>query len=630
MKKPWHKKWTPFGLLGLEAIRTQMRKENLYDTEQLPKTPGAEAERLEPIDPQRDVRTADGSYTDAQDPNMGRAGGRMGRNVPLDRCYPDAPDKLMKPNPRTVSRKLLTRDEFVPATSLNILAAAWIQFMQHGWFSHFEDHRHRPEGYKFKKSGIQIPLEDGDRWPAADPAPEEGAFETGPPADAFRPMRVVKTPPDHSRPPGTEDAAPPSYVNVISHWWDASQIYGSNELTQRCVRSHTDGKLRIGDDRTFHYNPNTNHPDIPVIGFIDNFWIGLGILYKIFILEHNAICDRLKQEYPDWDDEQLFQRARLIVAALLAKIHTIEWTPGLLGTEVLDIAMKGNWFGLVNERRPFYRFLLVWGARLKRIFFTSKRDDMDEALHGILKTEPNHHAAPFSMTEEFNAMYRLHGLIRDEYEFRSARTGEVIAEKILPDISGALAREFMDGTDLADLAYTFGILHPGALRLHNYPRYLQNLRRDNGDRLDLATIDVLRDRERGIPRYNEFRELIGMKRVKSFEELTDNPQWAEELREVYEDDLESVDLMVGMYAEPLLPGFAISEVAFRIFILMASRRLKSDRFFTTDYRPEVYTQVGLDWIDKSDFRTVILRHMPELEPSVNKANAFAPWTPVGG
>jgi len=227
-------------------------------------------------------------------------------------------------------------------------------------------------------------------------------------------------------------------------------------------------------------------------------------------------------------------------------------------------------------------------------------------------------------------MYRLHGLIRDEYEFRSTRTGEVIAEKILPDISGAFAREFMDGTDLADLAYTFGILHPGALRLHNYPRYLQNLRRDNGDRLDLATIDVLRDRERGIPRYNEFRELIGMRRVKSFEELTDNPQWAEELREVYEDDLESVDLMVGMYAEPLLPGFAISEVAFRIFILMASRRLKSDRFFTTDYRPEVYTQVGLDWIDKSDFRTVILRHMPELEPSVNKANAFAPWTPVGG
>jgi len=83
MKKPWHKKWTPFGLLGLEAIRAQMRKENLYDTEQLPKTPGAEAERLEPIDPQRDVRTADGSYTDAQDPNMARAHGPQRAARPL-------------------------------------------------------------------------------------------------------------------------------------------------------------------------------------------------------------------------------------------------------------------------------------------------------------------------------------------------------------------------------------------------------------------------------------------------------------------------------------------------------------------------------------------------------------------
>lgn len=38
---------------------------------------------------------------------------------------------------------------------------------------------------------------------------------------------------------------------------------------------------------------------------------------------------------------------------------------------------------------------------------------------------------------------------------------------------------------------------------------------------------------------------------------------------------------------------------FRIFVLMASRRLKSDRFFTDDYRPEIYTEFGLDYIRKS-------------------------------
>ena len=65
--------------------------------------------------------------------------------------------------------------------------------------------------------------------------------------------------------------------------------------------------------------------------------------------------------------------------------------------------------------------------------------------------------------------------------------------------------------------------------------------------------------------------------------------------------------MVGLYAEPPPQGFGFSDTAFRIFILMASRRLKSDRFFTDDYRPEIYTPEGLDWIDDNTMRTVLLR-----------------------
>jgi len=52
-------------------------------------------------------------------------------------------------------------------------------------------------------------------------------------------------------------------------------------------------------------------------------------------------------------------------------------------------------------------------------------------------------------------------------------------------------------------------------------------------------------------------------------------------------------LMVGLFAERLPEGFAFSDTAFRIFILMASRRLNSDRFFTTDFTPEVYSEPGL-------------------------------------
>lgn len=84
--------------------------------------------------------------------------------------------------------------------------------------------------------------------------------------------------------------------------------------------------------------------------------------------------------------------------------------------------------------------------------------------------------------------------------------------------------------------------------------------------------------------------------------------------------------MVGMFAEDLPAGFGFSDTAFRVFILMASRRLKSDRFFSIDYRPEIYTPAGLKWIDDNDMQTVLLRHYPELKPALREvSNAFAPW-----
>ena len=88
--------------------------------------------------------------------------------------------------------------------------------------------------------------------------------------------------------------------------------------------------------------------------------------------------------------------------------------------------------------------------------------------------------------------------------------------------------------------------------------------------------------------------------------------------------------MIGLYAERKPKGFGFSDTAFRLFILMASRRLESDRFFTRDYRPEVYTQAGLDWVDANSMRTVLLRHFPELAPALaGVANPFAPWRSAG-
>jgi hypothetical protein len=119
-----------------------------------------------------------------------------------------------------------------------------------------------------------------------------------------------------------------------------------------------------------------------------------------------------------------------------------------------------------------------------------------------------------------------------------------------------------------------------------------------------------------------------MRPVKSFAQLTDNPVWAKELEKVY-GDVDKVDLMVGMYAETPPRGFGISDTAFRLFILMASRRLKSDRFFTKDYTPEIYSRAGLDWVENNGMRTVLLRHYPALAPALyDRENVFTPWNDV--
>jgi len=171
------------------------------------------------------------------------------------------------------------------------------------------------------------------------------------------------------------------------------------------------------------------------------------------------------------------------------------------------------------------------------------------------------------------------------------------------------------------------------LALHNYPDTLRDLERPSSHgserRIDLAAVDVLRDRERGVPRYNDFRRMLRMRPVRSFRELTGGDEKTTgELEAVY-DDIEQVDLMVGCYAEPRLDDFGFSETAFRIFVLMASRRLKSDPRFTDEWGPEHYTPEGLRWIEDATMAGVIRRHVPELGPALDglPGSPFAPWGP---
>jgi hypothetical protein len=573
-QREWYELPQLFAMVRLVEMRNELRAKNLVDTEEpaLPITPVPN--NLDPMI--KNYRTLDGSYDDLTCPPMGAANRRFGRNAPLEFVFPDK-DNLFVPNPRVVSRELMTRDTFKPATILNLLAAAWIQFMVHDWFVH-------------KRSAdqkIQIPLAPGDDW--SDPT-----------------MSVPASVPE---PAPAGSTRPPVYANPNSHWWDASQVYGDVKAICDSLRTFNGGKLKLGGDGLLPLDPVSG---LDLTGFNENWWIGLAMLHTIFACEHNYLCDQLAKNHPTWTDDQLYESAKLINSAVLAKIHTIEWTPAILPNPITKLAMHVNWSGVVDN------------DELQQVF---KFINEDELLGGIVGSHAEQFGAPYSLTEEFVSVYRMHPLIPDDLVFKSAKTGAELERQPLPDVTGRNVRAIIQRISMTDLFYSFAMMNPGAVTLHNYPTHLQNLTRDDGEHFDLAAVDIIRDRERGVPRYNKFREIVHKPPVKSFEELTDNPVWREEIRRVYNNDIDKVDLMTGLYAEPLPDGFGFSDTAFRIFILMASRRLKSDRFFTDDFTPEIYTQFGIDHIKNTTMVAVISRQLPALAPMLKGVdNAFAPWT----
>ena len=577
-RRTWYRMPKAVGLLMLIGIRSTLRRKNLYDTTAQESVGGVVAPTFTAT--LLTERSSDGSWNDLDHPEMGMAGTRFGRNVPILETFPEQPPRILTPNPREISRRLMTRQEILPATAGNALIACWLQFMIRDWFKH---------GPSPSDDPWVLPLAADDDWPSP-------------------PLTVPRTPVDPTAP--TDSKLPATHINVMTHWWDGSQIYGNSKAEQAFLREGSKGKLKLEDGLPpFPTDPAHNPTLVP------GYWLGVGMMQTLFTLEHNAVCDRLSGAYPTWSDEQVFQRARLVVAALMAKIHTIEWTPAVTAHPTAVTALHANWYGLA-------------GQRLHDLF---GRVSGSEVVSGIPGSKTEEYGVPFALTEEFVAVYRMHPLIPDKFDFRSVVDDSPTKGPLdFGQLTGPAGVEVQRSEEFSNLIYTFGTMNPGLVTLFNYPEHLQSFVRPDGQLMDLAATDILRCRELGVPRYTRFRRLLNLPVPKSFSDLTSNATWAKEIEDLYNGDLDAVDLIVGMFAEERPAGFAFSDTAFRIFVLMASRRLNSDRFFTTDFTPTVYTPEGMQWIDQTTMIDVLLRHCPELVGQLRSVdNAFAIWPRVG-
>lgn len=133
---PWHKLPSLVGALNLDALRVELRQYNLHDGYASETAQGDPT--TEPMTDKRFeyARNSDGKFNSTEMPLMGCTGMRLGRNFPRTSTPKPTEEELWNPNPRMLSERFMTRKDFIPATSLNLLAAAWIQFQTHDWFSH--------------------------------------------------------------------------------------------------------------------------------------------------------------------------------------------------------------------------------------------------------------------------------------------------------------------------------------------------------------------------------------------------------------------------------------------------------------------------------------------------------------
>ncbi len=637
----WSKKGSIGGMLMLKKIREELFEKNLHDPHIDYQSYGAitcdaAATRF---------RTADGTCNDTSGPRVGAAGVAFGRNVPPAFIDQDAHLNLLNPNPAVISNELLSRAKdkngkpiVQEVPFLNMLAASWIQFMNHDWLTH---------GRNMEQNPIRVPGMTGK---------DESASIVERTKENDHPARQYK------------QSFGKTTINEVTHWWDGSQVYGSSLAEQTQVRAFKGGKMRtvkvngrelLPKDTNLNIANNKQNQGYEVTGFRDNWWVGLSMLHHLFVLEHNTIADMLVKKHVKFDaktgkytwtngkevlvldakgiDEQVFQTARLVNAALMAKIHTVEWTPAILANRTLKKGMLANWYGLVNPNS--------WKA-IRHIPGLNKTDwnlvNMGQVVSGIVGEKTDNSGVPFSITEEFTSVYRLHSLLPETIRLKKLSNQRAAVEHPFMETRNDKSYAFMEKNDLKDLFYSFGTQKPGQIVLNNIPHFMQNLTIPGHGIMDLGMVDIIRDRERGVPRYNQFRRAIGLKPIKKYEDFfdADKPRDARQaeilkkLTSIYgkdrkgNDNVEMIDLLVGTLAEEVRPkNFGFGETQFQIFILMASRRLMADRFYTADYREEFYTKSGLQWIDNEGLmHQIIIRHMPELESKLKGIEtAFNPW-----
>ncbi len=468
-------------------------------------------------------RTIDGAFNNPDHPEWGAAAEPMKRAMPP--AYPVAPGttpaRASGPSVRAVSNALSAQTTPI-YNPVNASDYLW-------QWGQFLDHDIVETPLHDPSEAMDIPVPSGDMF--FDPmntgtqviGMSRSAYEIG--GDGMR-----------------------HQVNEITSFIDASNVYGSDETRADFLRLHDgSGKLKTSAGDLLPFNtaglpnaPTGSDPTLFIGGDVRaNEQVGLTCMHTLFMREHNYWCDQLAAEFPGLTGDEYYERARAIVAAEMQAITYNEFLPLLIGSD----AMPG---------------------------YTGYRVSVDPSIFNMFAT----------------AGYRV---------------GHTM-------LSGDLMR--LDATDLVsgsgNLALRDAFFAPSEVQTNGIETVLRGLaaqRAQNIDRFivddvrnflfgppgsggfDLASLNMQRARDHGIPDYNSIRVAYGLPAIATFNDVNPgDPSVGAALASVYAD-VNEIDPWIGLLSEPHAPGALVGQTLRRMLADQFTRLRDGDRFWYTEYLP---------------------------------------------
>ncbi|XP_065146498.1 myeloperoxidase-like [Paramisgurnus dabryanus] len=366
-------------------------------------------------------------------------------------------------------------------------------------------------------------------------------------------------------------------INALTAFLDAGQVYGSDDGLAKDLRDLTndEGLLRVNNqyrDNGRELLPfssvksnlcatrgktlnDTSLTEVPCFTAGDvrvDENIALTSLHTLFMREHNRLARALRVLNPSWSSETLFQETRKIVGAYQQVIVVRYYLPLIVGPD----AFKRH-FGAYpgyNERVD---------PSIANVFATAAFRFGHLALQPIIfrldESYQNHPQFPnVPLFEAFFSPWRL-----------------VFEGGIDPLRRGLIGRPAKLNTQ------DHMMVNAVREKLFAFTSHIA---------LDLASLNMQRSRDHGIPGYNAWRQFCGLSTPKNERELAvvmNNTQLARQLVQLYGNPA-NIDVWLGGVAEPFVPGGRVGPLFACIISMQFQRIREGDRLWWEN--PGVFTK----------------------------------------